>query len=91
MGKHEELIKTDKTLFSEYSYRDWCDYYMSLNAELPPDKCPVKLSQNEAVNGKYFSRKKGIYFSRNAANYFPEFAAFYFPEFMLFYIKPAGV
>jgi hypothetical protein len=43
------------------------------------------------VNGKYFSRKKGIYFSRNAANYFPEFAAFYFPEFMLFYIKPAGV
>ena len=48
MGKHEELIKTDKTLFSEYSYRDWCDYYMSLNAELPPDKCPVKLSQNEA-------------------------------------------
>ena len=48
MGKHEELIKIDKTMFSNFSYRNWCDYYMSLNAELPPDKCSVKLSQNEA-------------------------------------------
>ena len=37
MGKHEELIKIDKTMFSNFSYRNWCDYYMSLNAELPPD------------------------------------------------------
>ena len=52
MGKHEELIKIDKTMFSNFSYRNWCDYYMSLNAELPPDKCPVKLSQNEAEGYK---------------------------------------
>jgi hypothetical protein len=43
------------------------------------------------VNGKYFSRKKGIYFSQNAANYFPWFAAFYFPEFMLLYSNPARI
>ncbi len=52
---------------------------------------PENVKAEQIVNGKYFSRKKGIYFSQNAANYFPWFAAFYFPEFMLLYSNPARI
>ena len=47
MGVYEELFKKDKTIFERFSYRDWCDYYTSLNEELPPEKCHVKLTDNE--------------------------------------------
>lgn len=44
MAKSDDLIKNS---FEGFSYRDWCDYYISINNELPPDKCPVKLTENE--------------------------------------------
>ena len=95
MGEMDVTAAESKATYQEI--QDWVQekygfHVTHLNIAKTKRKLDLSfhIGQN-CVNGKYFSRKKGIYFSRNAANYFPEFAAFYFPEFMLFYIKPAGV
>lgn len=45
----KELIELSKNSFNDFSYRDWCDYYNSLNQEKAPDECPVKLGKNEKL------------------------------------------
>lgn len=49
MLTEEEKNKIMKDAFADFSYRDWCDYYESLNDEKPPDECPVELSKNERL------------------------------------------